>query len=84
MWEEHPEYQKEQARAIGLIVLALFVLYTGWAVIHRDWDLLKTTLMIGGSLIAALGILSGSAWILVKILTRARSRAAQEKEPPNG
>ena len=69
---------------IGLIVLAVFAVYLGSAVIHQDWDLLKMTLLVGGCLVVALGILSGSAWLLVKILTRGRSRPSMEEEPPNG
>jgi hypothetical protein len=84
MWEEHPEYQKAQAKMIGLIVLAVLLLYLGFAIMHRDWDLLKTTLKVAAALIIALGILSGSAWLLVRFFTRLGSRRPERKEPPNG
>jgi hypothetical protein len=61
MWEEHPEYQKFQARMVGIIVLTLFVLYAGFAIVNRDWDLLKNTLLLAGALVAVLGMLSGMA-----------------------
>ncbi len=84
MWEEHPEYQKRQARMIGLIVLALLLLYLGYAIIHRDRNVLKTTLQVAAAVIIALGVLSGSAWLVVRFFTRPRSRPPRQKEPPNG
>ena len=84
MWEEHPEYQKQQARMIGLGVLALLLLYLGYAIIHRDWDLLKTTLQAAVALVIALGILSGSVWLLVRFVSRFCSRLRRRKEPPSG
>ena len=84
MWEEHPQYQKQQARMVGLIVLGLFALYLGWALVHGDWELLKGTLMVGGCFVAALGILSGSAWLLMQMFTRGRPRSAHDKRDTNG
>lgn len=82
MWEEEPWYQKQQAKKIGLTVLGLFALYLGWAVVHRDWDLLKGTLVAGGCLIAALGLLVGLVWVLVKVFTRSSSKQPRRNEPP--
>jgi hypothetical protein len=80
MWEEHPEYQKFQARMVGIIVLTLFVLYAGFAIVNRDWDLLKNTLLLAGALVAVLGMLSGMAWLVVKIFTRGRTSGSKEKK----
>ncbi len=81
MWEEHPSYQKQQAAIIGLIVLALVLLYLGYAAVHRDWDLFTGTLKFAAALLIALGILSGSAWVIVRLLTR---RGHSQKGDRNG
>jgi hypothetical protein len=72
MWEEHPENQKKQARLTGIIILLLLALFLGYAVVHHDWDLFRQTLLIAGALVTAIGILSGAAWLLVRILSRRR------------
>ncbi len=36
MWEEHPWYQKQQARTIGLFILALLAFNFGYAIIERE------------------------------------------------
>ena len=84
MWEEHPEYQKSQARMIGLLILGAFIYYLGSAIIDRDWELFKNTLKAGGCFLTALGILSGSVWILVKLFTRQPSKSSRPKKPLNG
>ena len=84
MWEEHPAYQKFQVYTIGLLVFCVFINYLGSAIIDRDWELFKRTLLLSGSLLAAIGIFSGSAWILVRIFTCQRSRSSQSKKPPKG
>ena len=80
MWEEHPEYQKSQALMVGVLVLMLFGLYVGFAIVNRDWDLLRKTLLLAGALVGVLGLLSGLAWLVVKIFTRGRTRGSQEKK----
>jgi hypothetical protein len=70
MWEEHPWYQQQQARIIGFFVVALILLYAGSAVTHRDWHLLGQVLLLAAALAIAIGLLSGTAWLLVKVLTR--------------
>lgn len=70
MWEEHPECQKQQAKMIGVLVVFTIILYIGYAIKERDWDLLRQVLLYSGALIISLGLLSGTAWLFVKILTR--------------
>ena len=69
MWEEHPEYQKQQARLIGLGVAALVVIYIVFAVRQRDWDLLKQILMFIGAFVVAFGFVFCVVWTLMKIFT---------------
>jgi uncharacterized membrane protein YbaN (DUF454 family) len=78
MWEEHPEYQKQQALTIGLIILALLVLYAGYAFRKRNWELLGQVLMIAAAMIVAIGLLSGTVWLLVKIFTRRKPEPRQD------
>jgi hypothetical protein len=70
MWEEHPEYQKQQARTIGVLLVLLVVGYAGWAVAEHDWDLLRQVLLFAGAFIIALALVFGFVWTLVKIFTR--------------
>jgi len=51
MWEEHPAYQKAQAKVIGLLVVLLFIASVIYCVSNRDWDLLRFVLYAGGSLV---------------------------------
>lgn len=78
MWEEHPEYQKQQARFIVWTFLAIIVLYLGYAITHRDWDLLREVLKFVGAFIAAFGLLVGLVWLFVKIFTRRHADANAE------
>lgn len=75
MWEEHPEYQKLQARVIGLGVSALAALYIIDAVAQHDWDLLKQVLVFVGAFVVAFGLVFGFVWLLVKIFTRRQTDA---------
>jgi len=70
MWEEHPEYQKQQMRLIGLGVAALVIIYIGFAVRQRDWDLLTQILMFVGAFVVAFGLVFGVVSTLMKIFTR--------------
>jgi hypothetical protein len=78
MWEEQPEYQKAQAKLIGVTLVGLFIYGVVCCVLERDWALLKEVLLIVGALIIAFGLLSGTAWLLVKIFTRNRRRNSGE------
>src|ERR1043165_1422142 len=70
MWEEHPAYQKAQAKMIGIGVVLLFICGVVYAVSTRDRELLRTVCLIAGALIFALTLLSGTAWLLVRLFTR--------------
>ena len=63
---------------VGVIVLALFLLYAGFAIVNHDWDLLWKTLLFAGALVGVLGFFSGVAWLIVKIFTRGRRGDTQE------
>jgi len=78
MWEEHPAYQKQQAKIIGVLAFIIFFLYTGYAISERDWHVLGQTLLFAAALIASVGLLSGSAWLVVKVLLRDREDRKQK------
>jgi hypothetical protein len=80
MWEEHPEYQKNQARMIGVLIIVCLALAAGSAVVERDRDSLKVVLLGAGVLMVVLGLLSGLAWLLVKVFTRGRTDDLPEKK----
>ena len=77
MWEEHPAYQKAQARMIGLLVAMLFVCSAIYCVSKRDWDLLRLVLYAGAGLFAALALLPVAAWLIIKVLRRLRGSASK-------
>jgi hypothetical protein len=70
MWEEHPAYQKAQAKMIGLLVLALFTALVIYCVSNRDWELLRSVLYAATSLAVALAVLPLVAWGIVWAVTR--------------
>ena len=72
MWEEHPEYQKSQMRFIGIGVALLVAIYIVFAVSNRDWDLLWQILLFVGAFACVIGLFSGGAWLLVRLLTKKR------------
>jgi hypothetical protein len=72
MWEEHPAYQKVQAKMIGLLVAVLFVGSALYCISRRDWDLLWMVLYAGVGLVIALLFLPLSAWLIIKVLRRIR------------
>ncbi|MBP9900150.1 MAG: hypothetical protein V9H26_18935 [Verrucomicrobiota bacterium] len=78
MWEEQPEYQKSQAKLIGVVLGLLFIYGVVYCISERDWDLLGQVLLFAGALVVAIGLLSGTAWLLVKIFTRGRRRDSDE------
>ena len=79
MWEEHPEYQKRQARLVGWLLLLLFIVYVASSIMARDWDLLEQILLFTGTFLGALGLLVGCVWMLVKFFTRKQTEAKVEK-----
>jgi len=83
MWEEHPWYQKQQMKTIGVLIVVLFVVYVGYAVSEHDWHLLRQILLYGAALLIAMGLLSGTAWLLVKIFTRGQTKDPQERRDPD-
>ena len=70
MWEEHPEYQKSQMRLIGIGAALLVVIYIIFAVSNHDWDLLRQILLFVGAFVLAIGLFTGGAWLLVRLLTK--------------
>ena len=74
MWEEHPEYQKAQARMIGLLVLMVFLCSLIYYVSKRDWDLFRQVLYAGVGLLVALAIFPFAAWVFVKVVGRRRNQ----------
>ena len=79
MWEEHPEYQKAQARMIGLLVLLVFVGSAIYGISKHDWDILWLVLCAGIGLILAVAVLSLGVRLLVKALSRISCK--QSKRP---
>lgn len=77
MWEEHPEYQKAQAKVIGIGVVLLFVAGIAYCISRRDWDSLRVVLILAGAIIVSLALLSGTTWLTVRILTRRRRSDTQ-------
>jgi hypothetical protein len=83
MWEEEPWYQKQQMKTIGVLIVVFFAVYVLYAVSERDWHLLRQTLLFGAALLIAMGTLSGTAWLLVKIFTRGQTKDSQERRDPD-
>jgi hypothetical protein len=73
MWEEHPDYQKAQARLIGLGMALIVIGYSIYAIVEQDWDLLRHILLFAGAFIFALALIFGFVWMLMKIFTRKRA-----------
>ena len=72
MWEEHPEYQKAQAKMIGVGLVLLFIAGVVYSISERDWHLLRQVLLFAAAFVFCIGLMSGTAWLVVKILTRRR------------
>ena len=73
MWEEQPEYQKAQAKMMGVGVVLAFLAGVVFCVSRREWHLLRQVLLMGGAFAFCMGLLSGTAWLLVRIFARRRS-----------
>jgi hypothetical protein len=73
MWEEHPEYQKAQAAAIGVGLILLLASGVVYCVSERDWHLLAQVLLFAGALVFCLALLSLTARLLVRLFTRRRN-----------
>src|SRR6476469_2256910 len=84
MWEEHPAYQKAQAKIIGLLVLVLFIGSVVYCVSKRDWDLLRLVLYAGAGLVVALAVFPLFAWIIVRALGRHRPSRPPKSQPNPG
>ena len=69
MWEEHPEYQKLQARLIGWGLAGWVVFGVVAAMLDGDWTTLDEIMLYVGAFAAAFGLLAGMAWVLVRLLT---------------
>jgi len=78
MWEEHPAYQKAQAKIIGLLVLVLFIGSIIYCVSNRQWDGLRLVLYAGAGLVVALTILPLAAWVVVKAVIRRRPSSPKQ------
>ena len=70
MWEEHPEYQKAQASVIGVGLVLLLIAGIIYCISERDWSSLRQVLLFAGALVLCLALLSGIAWLLVRVFTR--------------
>jgi len=73
MWEEHPSYQKAQAAASGVGLVLLLLAGVVYCVSERNWSLLGQVLLLAGSLVFSLALLSLTARLLVRVLTRRRN-----------
>ena len=80
MWEEHPEYQKTQARMIGIGLVLLFIVGLIYAVLSRDWDLLREVCVFAAALLFSLALLVGVVWLLVRMLRRGRQSRSRFNE----
>lgn len=72
MWEEHPAYQKAQVAVIGVGLALLLLAGVVHCVSERNWELLGQVLLLAGSLLFCLALLSLTARLLVRVFTRKR------------
>jgi hypothetical protein len=79
MWEEHPEYQKAQTKAVGLLVAVGFLGAIIYSASHRDWDLLRIVLCGGIGLAVAIAIFPLVAWMVVKVGARRQIRSTRPR-----
>jgi len=70
MWEEHPAYQKAQAAAIGVGLVLLLLGGIVYCVSERNWPLLGQVLLFAGSFVFCVALLSFTARLIVRVLTR--------------
>lgn len=76
MWEEHPEYQKAQAKMIGVGLVLLLIAGIVYCVSEHDWDLLRQVLLFAAAFVFCLALLSGTAWLVVRFFTRRRTNGS--------
>ena len=74
MWEEYLEYQKAQAKMIGVALVLLLIAGIVYCISEREWQLLRQVLLFAGAFVSCVALLSGTAWMIVRIITR-RSRS---------
>lgn len=74
MWEEHPAYQKAQAAGIGIGLVLLLLAGVVYCVSERDWRLLAQVLLIAGSGVFCLALLSFAARLLVMGFSRRKEK----------
>jgi hypothetical protein len=82
-WEEHPEYQKFQAKIIGILVLLGFALYIGYSIKECDWDLLENTIKFGGAFVLVLAAFPMCAWLIVLLIKKARRTSGSSPKHKN-
>ncbi len=70
MWEEEPEYQRAQARIIGLLVVGLLVGIAAYSLFQHDWALLQVVLMAAVGLGVALFLVPVVLRLVLKVLGR--------------
>ena len=81
MWEEHPEYQKAQAKAIGVLVILLFVGVFIDRFAEGGWDQARGVLVFFSCFIAAFALLPLTAWVLINVLKRLRAAYLRLRDP---
>jgi len=80
MWEEHPEYQKHQAKMIGGLIVLVLVLSIGYCIKKQDRDLLKNVLELAAAFLVGLALLPIFAWLIVKLLKRSTSNPTPKQK----
>lgn len=80
MWEEHPEYQKHQAKMLGVLILLVWVLYVGHSIEEHDWDLLKSIIAFTGAFAAVVAAFPIGAWLIVKLIKKMGSSPDQKDD----
>ena len=80
MWEEDPWYQKQQMLLIGIFLAVLFVILAIDAILQQQWDFLRFILLIAGALLFSMALFSGTAWLIIRIITRYESKSKSTKE----
>jgi hypothetical protein len=68
-----------QAKMIGIGLFLLFVVGAITCALNEDWETLKLISLLAGALVLSLGLLSGTAWLLVRIFTRKRKDEASPR-----
>ncbi len=63
---------------IGLVVL--LIVGVVYSILDRDWHLLRQVLLFAGAFVLCLALLSGTARLVVRILTRRRTSGSRSKD----